>query len=588
MSGIGGGGPLDALRAEPEWSGVFDRVAAALQGKAAPAEDPGAVADGGPVSCLESYARAVSGASSPGVSLALTLPMALTVGSVAGQGAYWTRIVGQQGNRLDVPMIVQSTLIAPSGYGKSTSLEPLVGMLDRLDRQGHGRRSKIITEHYAAVAKALEDQGVPLAGEADLEKIKKIYNSGKCKRLTLDSGTPEGVRRTLLRGGGCTGILTAEPDILQEISKYSKDGSGTFRYLLDGWGGAKIGVARGEREMVIPRAVLPYCIVVQPVAFEQFNAQRAEKNAGGLASDSAIGRGLYGRSWLARVEGFAGVGPAYGLPSEETAGLVNGVAGAAIAVESALEKVMIRSDEYRAAMGVLIGWEEASSQDAESVMEAPKLPARLWLGLAADAQWPFVQVQNMRLAMIELVQQLEAGAVGAERLLMPMVTRWTQHVLRLAQVLTLTVDPAAVDIGGWAVRDASLRLGPWLLEHWCAEMYRYQEAATVALLEQEVRNNKSGDDLTFEGRIIAAMVALRDESGLPGDEMVWGRLMVIEKAKRRTSSMSRAALTGPLSEAFAGIVKKGWLSEIVTAPSGGKGRPVVRYKRTGMGQLAGL
>lgn len=596
MSGLDGTGPLEVLRGDPEWSAVFDRAVDALSGKAAPGGDPGkAVA--GPETVLETYARAVSGASSPGVSLALTLPMALTVGSVCGQGAFWARVKLSGGGRLDVPMILQSTLIAPSGYGKSTSLDPLVQMVDRLNRDGIGRRGKLIADKHAAVVEVLK-KDMPLLEQTELDKIRGIYAAGKCKRLTLDSATPEGVRRALLRGGAVAGILTAEPDILREIAGYAKDG-GTFRWLLDGWGGAKIGVGRGDKEMVVPRAVLPYCIVVQPSAFESFNLARAD-GGGGLAADSAIGRGLYGRSWLVRVEGFAGVGAAYGLNGALAglglAGGMSGPGGALAAASGVMEALMVRSDPYRAAMGVCIGWEDAASRDAEGVMDPPVLPKRVWLEIGAGAEWDFGMLQNLRLALIEAVQQMEAVAPGSEQLFMPMATRVTQHVLRLALVLALSVDPGTVDIPGWALRDAGMRLLPWLLEHWALEMHRYQAAAVQALLEVEIKNNTRGDDLTPRGQIISAVrqhlaeqTALSGEDDADADDVVFSRGEIVFLAKCKVRAAARPDLTNPLNGAFTELVAEGSLVAEKQAAAGGKGgKPVVRYRRTQLGKMHGL
>lgn len=578
--------PSEVLNSDPKWAAMYSRMTNAMLGTGSLAVgDPG-LPEGGweNVTVLEKYARAITETSSPEISLALTFPMALVACSVAQQGALWLKIAQPGGHSLKVPGILQATLIAPSGYGKSNALDPLVEMMDSLNRAGITRRKKMVNvwsdaEIQKQTAKISTAKGVaasPSAGAVDEKGIRALYQFGLCKRLTLDSGTPEGIRRALLRGGGVGGIMTAEPDVLREISGYAKDG-GTFRWLLDGWGGAKIGVARGDREMVVPRAALPYCIVVQPSSFDQFNQSRIEKEGG---TDSAIGRGLYGRSWLVRIEGWKSAGLAFGMGAQGNTQIV----GKALAgIELALEKIMRRTDEYRAKMGVVIGWEDAASRDEEGDTGVPPLPEQVWMELAPDAMFDYTMLQNVRLAFIEDVSIAEASRPGLEKILMPMVTRITQHALRLAMALQLSVDPDAEVVEKWALRDATMRLLPWLIEHWAAEMHRYHLDGMQALLEFEVRNNIKAEDLTFESRVLKALSKVVDGKG-GGAEATFTRSEVIRKARDQFRSSARLTLGSQLEDAFEDLLARKWISKQGTV---GTAASVV-YARTPVGIANGL
>lgn len=578
---------LEAL--DGPWSKIYTRMAADIQGQGheAAGEDlPLPTVPGAFVTPVEAYARAV-----PDMSLKLSLPVALAAYSVAGQGAYWMNLPLRGGAKLEVPMIFQSTVIAPSGYGKSTVLNPLVKILDQLNYRGIVARKKIATELADAVIMKLSDDGMSSAGEE--EKVRKIYSHGACKRLTLDSGTPEGVRSALVSGGSMAGIMTAEPDILREISGYAKDG-GTYRYLLDGWGGDKISVVRAEKSMLIPRCCLPYCIVVQPIAFEQFNKSARGNEDQGVSSDSAVGRGLYGRSWMLRVGWDAKPKEAFGLVSDHglEMGQVSDLMQAQIMLGDRMEELARRADEYRARMGITIGWEEAAMTDLEGLVPHPDLPAPVWLTLAPDALMDYACIHNLRLALIDLVSELELQAPGTDRLFMPMVSRLVQHIMRLAMELQLAFDPQSSEVEKWAVRDAGSRIVPWLFGEWCREMKAYAEAATVAMAEAEIKKNPRGIDLTPEGSMVRAIHKLRADlnADLDADDHTFRKADVVDRALSWHPSSSRPELRGKFNEAFDRMVEQKWLEEIKLLPPVGSkgGRPRLTYKATVVGKLNGI
>jgi hypothetical protein len=585
---------LDVLRTDPDWSGCYDRVIAALEGKTAPADDPGEVVSGAKQTVVERYARAISG----DVSLALTLPMALVSAAVCGQGAFWLKAPLENGGELAVPGIMQFTGIAPSGYGKSTALEPMIEIVDRLNRMNTSvRRGMVAGEASEILAKIKHDNPKDdnsLWDEAaDTKVVLEICENGVGTQLTTDSGTSEGVRTTLQMNGGVTGIMTAEPDVLQEISRYSKDG-GTFRYLLDGWSGAKVQAARAGGGIHIPRVVVPYCIVVQPMTFEQFNETQTRAQGaggGGMSTDTAIGRGLYGRSWLVRVNARGGVGKAFGLKgfAGVGAGQLVGIPAAAAKLEDVLAAQLARSNRYRAEMGICIGWETmaADKKRTNIAMKAPDLPERVWLTLTDEALAEYAMVQNIRESLPSWVEQAEIRDKGSADLFGPMTSRWTQHVLRIALLLTLAANPDAKVVPAWAVRDAGLRLVPWLLEHWCLEMTAYHARVTVESMEEQTKANKTGIDLTWEGRMIEAIGSLM--KNMKQEDCI-AQGLAVKKAKSGYSSRVRNNFTNQLNTAFVGLVSKGYLEEVVQPadPDKPKSRPRPMYRRTSRGMAMGL
>jgi hypothetical protein len=259
------------------------------------------------------------------------------------------------------------------------------------------------------------------------------------------------------------------------------------------------------------------------------------------------------------------------------------VTAAGLVLEDGLEALLMRTEDYRCRMGVFIGWEEAlgggDGREAADVVKAPGEPDKVWLTLTEAARAEYAMVQNLRTAMIDAVHRLEADGQGAETVLMPMASRWTQHVLRVAAVLALGVDPAATQIADWAVRDAGQRVVPWLLEFWCREMADYREAALAATIEQEVKFNPRGADLTPIGQVVEVMVELALEQIKVGAEKpMWYRGKVLGKLKNRVRGAARNAVNKSFADAFDQMVTEGVLEKNTAEPKPGKGgRPAVWY-----------
>lgn len=569
--------PLDIVRADAEWSALYDRLRdTLLEGVGIPGEDPGLPVGDAPVTVIEKLARALADHSSPVVSLAMTFPLCLVTASVACQGAIFARTPKPGGSYLKIPAILQATVIAPSGYGKSNALVPLVEMIGELNGEAAGERRALV----ARWVDGLEP------GE-DAARWKKVLQYGWSDRLTLDSGTPEGMRSALLRGGGVAGVMTAEPDVLREINGYAKDG-GTFRWLLDGWNADQIGVVRAEREMVVPRACLPYIIMVQPNAFDEFNQSRAAA-AGGRA-DAAISRGLYGRSFLVRITKWAEAVTGYGL-DEGVAGAGPGYLGPVAGAEAAFRKMarglFLRTNDYRARMGVVIGWGE--EKDKPETGERPVLPVPLWLGLAGDgALWVYNMLQNVRLALYNEVGRRLAvdeegggeggsGLPGMSEVLMPMVSRLTQQAVRLAMLLALSEDPGCVVIPRWALLDACFRLLPWLLDHWAQEMYAYKAASMEYALESDLKGNVAGQVLTYGGQMRKTIAEWGERYG---EATPFARGEVVTLAYNKLSRAMRRDARVVLNREFDALVAVGELEMVPGTGMGGGPKAGIKFVRS--------
>jgi hypothetical protein len=493
-----------------------------------------------------------------------------------------------RGAHLDVPAIFQVTTLAPSGYGKSTVLGPLIEMVDGINKGGITRRGKIVAS-MASDAVAKIQSGLEAAGEGSGEGSftaqeaaeigAQISAWSKCNQLVVDTGTPESLRDAMSLNGSTLGVMTAEPDILREVASYSKD-SGSLKWMLDGWDGAKALVQRVGRMIILPRTVMPYAIVIQPSSFDAFNASRTEKGGGGV--DSIIGRGLYGRSWLTRVEGFGGGADAFSVSSASGAGMgvASPVVQATVALEEKLEALAAGSDEYRAEMGMAIAWENAAFKDVEGLWEYPGLPERCWFTMGSAAVQEYISVQNLRLAMMDVVAQMDAAAVGSSDIYNPMVTRITQHVLRVAMLLSLCDDPYRRDLPAWAIRDAGQRIVPWLFAAWCSEMRTYVDASARGALEQDVRSNPRGVDSSPEGQVIAAIV-----KSYPGADQEFYMSKIVNRVMQIRSNRIQGKVRPLVKEAFDSLVARGWLEKIERVQTKGSvTQKVLMYKRSDKGK----
>lgn len=560
--------PAAILATDPEWWDLYQGIRDCLVGgQAIPLEEPGPPVEGAPVTCIEDLARAMSTGGSPRVSLGVTFPLALVAASVACQGAVVVKAERSgDGDWLRVPVIEQATVIAPSGYGKSTALVPVEKLLTDLNRDAAHERQLLVNGWLA-------DLGTAGPG-VDQELWGKILRFGVCRRLTLDSGTPEGMRSALLAGGGVAGVLTAEPDVLREINGYAKDG-GTFRWLLDGWDAHKIGVLRATREMVVPRAALPYAIMVQPAAFDEFNQSRAAATSG--RSDAAISRGLYGRSWLVRITTWEKP-EAWALGG----GSKNGIGPVAAALgdfKNTLGGIFGRTNAYRAAMGVQIGWHEEGSPDdsglpVELGFVGGLLPKFIELELEELCTLDYGMLQNMRLALAEDVRRYtEDEAAGQDtgelsgmgEVLMPLISRVVQHALRVAALLALTDNPACGVVPLWALRDAVFRWMPWLMHKWSMEMWAYRLASLEYAIEADVRGNPGQREMTTGGMAKAACIWWFQTYG---DEAVFSRGQIMARVRDRMGKGVRDAARALVGKEFDALAAT---SQIVMVEGTGKG-----------------
>lgn len=566
----GGTDPLSVIKAAPEWHAVLLRLKDALITRSVvPADDPGQPVAGAPMTVIEEFARHLAYDSSPKMALQLTLPMTLVTTSIACQGAVVFHNVEPDGTDYESPLVLQAMAIAPSGYGKSTVLNPMVKMIDRVDWEGQQHRRELV----AKWTKEIEQDPA-----ADSALWKKVLDFAKCHHgLHFDQGNNEGMRSALLLGGGVAGVMTAEPDVLQEVNRYVKDGNGSLRWFVDGYGSGKITVSRAQSKMTIPRGSLPYFIMLQPQAFQEFTTSGRSQGKG----DPAVDRGLYGRCFLTRAPYRDKAKFAYGMaPVKETApGALSALEGLRLDLEEVLRSLCLRTSQYRAEMGRVIGWADAVSRREEPAGEPPLLPSLVRMTLGDDdARYAFAQVQNIRVEIEHAVSRRDAGAApddgeedsigGIARIMYPFVSRLTDHAVRLAMALTLAGDPAATGIPGWAMRDAGLRLLPWLAEHWAQEMWRYREDSLAALLTYETLSNPRGVSTDMESKIKEAIDSDFDPAASFSEGEVW---RVIRKT---VSSARREELRPEHERVFRQLVKTGQLSS-----TSGAGR-LTKYART--------
>jgi hypothetical protein len=132
-----------------------------------------------------------------------------------------------------VPTVVQFMGIAEAGQQKSTLLGEIAPLVKKaLDRDGADDRRALVNQWRMEEMKKAEQLGLKV--DANAPDWIKVFEGGLCQSSYASTGTPEGFRDWQVENGGHRVILTAEPDILREVSAYA-GGAGPARSTTS-WG----------------------------------------------------------------------------------------------------------------------------------------------------------------------------------------------------------------------------------------------------------------------------------------------------------------------------------------------------------------
>lgn len=567
-----------------DWDAAAARIVAMING----AEDPleGALPEGpGSGRLLEAFARQFE--ADYGVELGLSLPSLMTGFTGAMQGGFTAPVMVKVKPRevIHTAVVMQFMGIAEAGQQKSTLLkevmDPLRSAVDKL--AADERRQTALAWREQAKA-AFGDKGNSVDGNAALWE--KVYAGGICGSSVTDQGTPEGIRNNIVRMGGHRVILTAEPDILREISAYANKGSGggSIGLLLRGWDQEDLSVDRaGTDALYVREPSLPYAILVQPESFTKYTG-------GADGSDDFVDRGLFSRTWLWRAErvpvmdefgeeelaGLEAVGSFDDIPASALNALREKLAGRMAVVAQ-------RSNDYRVSKGLEQAWKATG---ADLWMPRPKTVQRERLGFDGVAGLKtHLKVQRMRVALRRAVREADALSPGAATIIDPLAQRFTAHVMRMAAILSLADDPGATVVDTAHMEDVATRLIPWLWSGWWRVLRNRLEENAKTMVAEAVLKNPKGIDLSAGAKVLRALARMEKKGGVaamdgfrPSD--------IFASAKASFPKSERSGINGLLRKELDRITAEG-LVELVAGSQAedvtGKVGPG-RFRLTTMGR----
>lgn len=558
-----------ALGESGDWQGAVGRISKIIAGEEDPLE--GALPEGyASGMLLEQVARQIE--TDRGIELGMALPTVVAAFSGATQGGFEVPlpfIDPESGklNRAYGPSIVCQFLgIAEAGQQKSTLLKEVVEPLKTaLDREAAEHRRKVVEKWRKAAMDAFGSTGNTV--DQDAAAWEKVYNGGLCPSSLTDQGTPEGIRNNIVRHGGHRVILTAEPDVLMEVSQYANKGTGgSIGLFLRGWGQEDLAVDRAGTDALYAREVsLPYVILLQPDSFVNHTG------AGGKGDDF-VDRGFFSRTWLWQAErtvaaevdddwdfGDLDLAEAFSTPFATPFGALREQ------MEQAMCQVAVRSNEYRVSKGLEQSWKESKFL----WMPRPKEVHRERLDLdGPEGLRAVLRVQKMRALVRQAVAERDAVERGAAKLIDPMAVRLTDHAMRWAANMTLAADPEAKAVDTDLIEDVATRILPWLWSGWMKVMRARLEHKAQEDYEESFLKNPQQHDLRPGKQILKAMVKLQAD-GITGALGGWTTSEIFSgpRSAMRKQGKASGAITVLLNKELDRLVAEGLVEKTASDPN---------------------
>lgn len=553
-------------------------------------EDPmgGELPEGyGSGTLLEQFAREIS--AEHGTDLGMSLPVVLGAYSAAMQGGFLTPILRRWNppQYLHVSTVIQFLGIAPAGQLKSTLLAEVGGPLKAaLDGSG--------AEHRAELVKSLRDKAVATHEGGVIPKVvdnwadwERVYGGGLCPSSWTDSGTPEAVRLLMAQNGSHRAVLTAEPDVLRDVSAYSNGKGGSLRHLLSGWDQEE---SPADRVGTDPRTIepsLPCVIMLQPESFQKYTTGGAD------GSDDFVERGVFSRMLMWRGQNAPMALDDFDLDldnwdpetwSPET-GSVPALEKLRLLVGESMADVVRRTNGYRVSKGIL---REYQHKTPIWGMPKPPLAARIKLGLdGAEGHRAAWRVQHMRKVLIDTVEMELADRSGHSAVLLPFAQRFTSHVMRLAAVQSVGVDAMGCTVVDTDfIEDVAVRLMPWLLGGWWRIMSDRLEDNAQVILEKNTKDNHKGAELTGVIKVVNALAALSGKHGEAASVDGFTKGAVIKQAKLTFPKIERAKVHALLEREFDAALAEGLITpyESPGVVANAAGTVYTRYGLTAQGK----
>lgn len=573
-----------------DWQGATQRIVGMISGTGDPLE--GHLPEGpGSGRLLEAFARELG--AEYGVELGMAFPAALAAFSAAMQGGFQVpmvkKIVPGGYEPIWVPTVVQFVGIAEAGQLKSTLLGEISKPLKRaLDKTGLDDRRALVNLWRAEAMKKAEAVGIKIdlnPGDWD-----KVYQGGVCRTSVTAQGTPEGIRNNLVELGGHRAIVTAEPDVLREVSAYTqgKGGSGSLGHFLNGWDQDDMAIDRSGATgggHFVREPSLPCVILLQPAAFQQYTG------VGPNGQDDFVSRGVFSRMllWEAGKADLEVPFPDLEQWDDDAVGwdpakpMVSGLAVLREKFADRMEAVVARSNPYRVSKALERSYGEAKlAWD----MPRPKGVSQEFLNLdGKDGRKAGAMVQNMRHALIVAVRQADAEQHGIGAVLDPFVQRFTSHVMRLAGVLTLADDPGATAVDTAHVVDVATRVMPWLWSGWWRVMRERMEESGRAVVSEGLLKNVKGKDLSGQALMLSVLNEM-DMAGGPSAMEGFLPSVLLKKAMSTFTSNARTpVLRQSLKVVLGDLVAEGLAQEVGVTTSA-NGVKSARIRITDAGRVA--
>jgi hypothetical protein len=555
------------------WTAATARIVTMIKSGVDPLE--GMLGEGyGTDRTVEKHARLFAEANS--VDVAMIMPVLLAAYSGATQGAFLAPLYSEDWTPAHVPLVFQFLGIAESGARKSTVLKEGRGPLERAMAWGVARRREWCAVQQQLAKEAAGHDGISTDKFADL--YAKVFAGGVCASTFADNGTQEGIRNKLIANGGHRVLLTGESDVLREVGAYAKGGAGSLGLFVRTWDQETLSTDRasGDSHLYMPEASMPFLIFVQPNAFTEYTAVSAR------GYDEFTDKGVFGRAWLWRMPE-AEIPESFTFKPKPKPGEGSGLLNCRLLAEEKMRVLVDRSNEYRATKGIRYAWETTAG--AASALKEPSEVARelieLEPGIGEDA---FVRVQNMLLELRRALREADQVDAGLSYSYHPLVARFTDHVMRLAALLSLADSPDTATVDTAHIQDVACRLMPWLWSGWTSVMSERRSSNISELVEESALKNSKGIDLTKRGAVLRAMAALGDGpsamAGFTGSQ-ISERARAVVKGGKKISGLG-AEMRRVLDE----LANAGELVERFTLPGAkldatGKAAPTYRLTPAG-------
>ena len=569
-----------AAMGDSAWDQATARIVKMIKGEGADHLEfflPEGYGSGGVV---EKHARLFAEAND--VDVAMIMPVLLCAWSGATQGAFTAPLYSEDWSSNPVPLVFQFFGIAESGARKSTVIKEGKGPLEQAMKRGVIERRKMCG---TLRKKAMTASGqVGIAVDANKAVWEKVYAGGVCASTLADNGTPEGIRNKMVSQGGHRVLMTGESDVMREATgAYSKNG-GSLGLFIRGWDQETIAVDRASdtAHLYMPEASLPLLVYVQPNSFALYTT------VGQNGYDEWTDKGVFGRAWLWRMPK-ATIPQGFQFKPKPKVGEVSPLMAARMVTLERMENLVARSNEYRAAKGIRYAWETTAG--ADTAIEEKYLPPARREALDLDGaagQAAFVRVQNMMLVLRHALEEADAADPGVSYQYHPLVARFTDHVMRLAALLSLADDPGALAVDTAHIEDVATRLMPWLWSGWVDVMDLRRTVNAEEILSSELMKNPSFTELDPKTYVLRAMAALSADDGPTA--MVNGFLgsEITNRARGVIKKPMRSQLGRRLKESLEELAVEGKLVVRISGagPVSAIGKVADRFKLTAAGHAA--